>query len=330
MKLFSIFEDENGEQLEVADKQARESVTDINQTLDGLEKKIPTNYISGGSQTSTSSEDGGSNVFTFTNADGTTSEFVVKNGNKGSKGDKGEQGIQGIQGAKGDTGANGKDGTNGSNGKDGVSCTHSWSGTTLSITSASGTSSANLKGEKGDKGDNATTTSVANKNSAGLCPKLPNETTTTKYLRQDGTWVKPPNDNTTSADLMTVTSGKYGGDSDTTNLQTAVSNLSGAVDTLNSNLQWKFFKNINVNRSGTLIDLPENFNELSIYCYGYIIRIPKNQLPENYQYIQTGHYHTASNNGGFAIRANKTTLSYPTLYTNGSTDDTKTASIYYR
>ena len=38
-------------------------------------------------------------------------------------------------------------------GKDGVSATHSWNGTTLTITSASGTSSANLKGEKGDKGD---------------------------------------------------------------------------------------------------------------------------------------------------------------------------------
>lgn len=36
MKLFSIFEDENGEQLEVADKQARESITDINQTLGEL------------------------------------------------------------------------------------------------------------------------------------------------------------------------------------------------------------------------------------------------------------------------------------------------------
>lgn len=37
-------------------------------------------------------------------------------------------------------------------GKDGVSLTHSWTGTTLSITSASGTSAADLKGEKGDDG----------------------------------------------------------------------------------------------------------------------------------------------------------------------------------
>ena len=49
----------------------------------------------------------------------------------------------------------GKDGKDGSNGRDGVSATHSWNGTTLTVTSASGTSSANLKGEKGDsiKGD---------------------------------------------------------------------------------------------------------------------------------------------------------------------------------
>lgn len=50
---------------------------------------------------------------------------------KGEKGDKGEDGVIG---------------------KDGTSATHSWNGTTLTITSASGTSSADLKGEKGDRG----------------------------------------------------------------------------------------------------------------------------------------------------------------------------------
>lgn len=44
--------------------------------------------------------------------------------------------------------------------------------------------------------DNNTTYSTVSKTAAGLCPALPNETTTTKYLRQDGTWVVPPNDNT--------------------------------------------------------------------------------------------------------------------------------------
>lgn len=44
-------------------------------------------------------------------------------------------------------------GSSGANGKDGISVTHSWDGTTLTLTSASGTSSVDLKGEKGDKGD---------------------------------------------------------------------------------------------------------------------------------------------------------------------------------
>ena len=55
-------------------------------------------------------------------------------------------------------------------GSDGVSVTHSWNGTTLTITSASGTSSADLKGEKGD----AYTLTEADKNTivqtvAGVC-----------------------------------------------------------------------------------------------------------------------------------------------------------------
>lgn len=53
-------------------------------------------------QTTASTEDGGSNVWTATLTDGTTSTFAVKNGSKGS------------------AGTNGKDGTNGTNGTDGV------------------------------------------------------------------------------------------------------------------------------------------------------------------------------------------------------------------
>lgn len=44
---------------------------------------------------------------------------------------------------------NGRDGRDG---QDGVSITHSWNGTTLTITSASGTSSTDLRGDKGDSG----------------------------------------------------------------------------------------------------------------------------------------------------------------------------------
>lgn len=56
---------------------------------------------------------------------------------------------------KGDTGADGKNGTNG------VPATHSWDGTTLTITSASGTSSANLKGDKGNTGADGVSPTVA-------------------------------------------------------------------------------------------------------------------------------------------------------------------------
>jgi hypothetical protein len=47
-------------------------------------------------------------------------------------------------------------GKDGEKGDDGVSATHSWEGTTLTITSASGTSSADLKGDKGDDGRDGT------------------------------------------------------------------------------------------------------------------------------------------------------------------------------
>ena len=41
-----------------------------------------------------------------------------------------------------------------------------------------------------------TTYGVVSKTANGLAPQLPNETTTTKYLRQDGTWVVPPDNDT--------------------------------------------------------------------------------------------------------------------------------------
>ena len=44
--------------------------------------------------------------------------------------------------------------------------------------------------------DTNNTYSTVSKTSSGLCPQLPNETTTTKYLRQDGKWVTPPNNDT--------------------------------------------------------------------------------------------------------------------------------------
>lgn len=80
-------------------------------------------FLTGGSQTSTSTADGGNNVYTFTTSDGKTSTFTVKNGAKGSKGDKGDQGLQGLQGVPGEKGEKGDQGLQGAAGKNGVNGT---------------------------------------------------------------------------------------------------------------------------------------------------------------------------------------------------------------
>lgn len=72
------------------------------------------NAIISGSQTTTSSADGGSNVYTFTDVAGNTSTITIKNGSKGSQGPKG------AAGAKGDKGATG---TRGSRWSTGTACT---------------------------------------------------------------------------------------------------------------------------------------------------------------------------------------------------------------
>lgn len=89
-------------------------------------------------------------TYTITYSNGNTETYEITNGAKGETGATGPQGETGQQGPKGEPGVAGKDGAKG---EDGVSCTHSWNGTTLTITSASGTSSADLKGETGDPGE---------------------------------------------------------------------------------------------------------------------------------------------------------------------------------
>ena len=124
------------------------SITDKNGTKtatinDGADGSNGSNGKDGTSVTvksvSESTADGGSNVVTF--SDGKT--VTIKNGSKGSAG---------------------------SNGSNGVSATHSWSGTTLTVTSASGTSSANLKG---DKGDTYTLTNADKQEIAGMVDAVP-------------------------------------------------------------------------------------------------------------------------------------------------------------
>lgn len=145
-----------------------------------VKKDIPTDYLVGGEQTTTSTADGGVNVFTFTKADGKTATFTVKNGSKGSTGaigatgpagptgPKGETGAAGATGAKGDKGDIGPQGPKGATGATGAAAGFGTPTATIdnatgvpSVTiTASGEDTAkvfafafkNLKGEKGEQG----------------------------------------------------------------------------------------------------------------------------------------------------------------------------------
>lgn len=59
-------------------------------------------------QTTTSTEDGGTNIVTVTKTDGTTSTFEVRNGSRGSTGPAGADGKNGQDGSQGPAGADGK------------------------------------------------------------------------------------------------------------------------------------------------------------------------------------------------------------------------------
>ena len=75
--------------------------------------------LKSGKQTTTSTADGGSNVYTFTDTKGATSTFTVKNGSKGSQGPQGPVGPAGPTGATGATGPTGKTGPVGPTGPQG-------------------------------------------------------------------------------------------------------------------------------------------------------------------------------------------------------------------
>ena len=81
--------------------------------------------------------------------------------------------------------------------------------------------------------DTNTTYGVVSKTANGLAPQLPNETTTTKYLRQDGTWVVPPN--TTKGNGITTNAAKTGSGTTVTNTIAASTTMDNSIGTLLSN-----------------------------------------------------------------------------------------------
>ena len=114
--------------------------------------------LTGGEQTSTSSADGGSNVYTFSNG----STITVKNGSKGSQGNPGKDETNGTNGTSVTVASVSESDTDGGNN----TITFS-DGTSIII--KNGTKGA--KGDKGDAGTNATTTVVATTSANGLMSK---------------------------------------------------------------------------------------------------------------------------------------------------------------
>lgn len=60
--------------------------------------------------------------------------------------------LEALRGPQGEPGKDGSNGLDGKDGKDGISVSHTWNGTSLSITSASGTSEMDLRGPIGPAG----------------------------------------------------------------------------------------------------------------------------------------------------------------------------------
>ena len=100
----------------------------------------------------------------FTYADFTQEQLEALRGPQGQAGKDGSNGkdgkdftyddftaeqLEALRGPQGEPGRDGSNGLDGKDGKDGVSITHTWNGTSLSITSASGTSEMDLRGPAG-------------------------------------------------------------------------------------------------------------------------------------------------------------------------------------
>lgn len=135
-----------------------------------VKKDIPTDYLVGGEQTTTSEDDGGENVFTFTKADGKTATFTVKNGSKGATGAagaKGDQGPAGPAGAKGATGEAGPQGAVGPTGPKGDKGDQGPTGPQGPKGDAGAAGAAGAKGDTGEAGPQGPVGPTGPKGAAG-------------------------------------------------------------------------------------------------------------------------------------------------------------------
>lgn len=117
-------------------------------------------------------------------------------GIQGPRGLQGEQGIQGEQGPKGDQGATGPKGDKGDTGPQGPKGDTGATGAAFTYDMFTQEQLDGLRGPQGPQGDpgsDATVTADAVKSVLGV------GSGTSKYLREDGTWVTPPDNNTWKA-----------------------------------------------------------------------------------------------------------------------------------
>lgn len=138
--------------------------------------EIPTDYIVYGSQTETSTSDGGSNVYTFTNNNGFTSTFTVKNGSKGSPGSNGTNGKDGTSVSISSTSVTYQVSSSGTVIPTGTWSTsvpntsagqYLWTKTAVTYSDGKSTTAYSIS-RNGTDGTNATTTAVATQTANGL------------------------------------------------------------------------------------------------------------------------------------------------------------------
>ena len=152
--------------------------SELNGFLVGPDEEVPLyipakNAIISGKQTTTSKEDDGINIYTFTDAEGNESTIQIKNGSKGAQGAKGDAGATGQRGSRWTTGTAimGTSTTATVFSATGITDAlvndmylNTSTGNVYKCTVAGAASTAKwaytgcIKGTKGDKGDSGTTT----------------------------------------------------------------------------------------------------------------------------------------------------------------------------